>query len=115
MKLQLKNKFNHQLIFDGIEDMYYDADIVGSGKITDYKSIYHLENSLPITEFNKLIDETGSKRVLPFKTFKTIDNFTLMYKLSEISTNKILFIISTGESQPGRYMIFLEGIWELTE
>jgi hypothetical protein len=109
MKIRLETTYNHKPFFDGKENEFYNIEIFPLIKISSFKSFYKLKSLIETKFFDEIIKSSNGKQIFPFETFKSIqDDLTLMFCQDEDR----IFVISAGESQPGRYKIFLEGVWK---
>lgn len=117
MKLISEINENHKLIYDGDENGYYEKEVFDKYKITDFKSLYKMNEFIDDKSMNNLLDTINGYQIHPFKTYKTKKDELMLKFFMQTGRNdkKLLCIVSAGESQPGRYKIFLEGVWEILE
>lgn len=122
MKINKIKQYKDSLVFDDIDDTYYHFTVpfvvvdenIGI-TLSEFKSLYKLKPILGDVVFNQLINQIEGieeSKVFP-DAFSGISNLPINGCIKEINEKKYIFIISTGEFQPGRYKIYLEGIWEL--
>lgn len=115
---------NKKILYDGLEtEELYQKDFEVYGimfKIPDFmeNSIEKLKNSISNEDFGQIEElySSNSEFLKYFKDYKfdklplkSEENLSIYYLLSY---NKI-YLFSFGEKQPGRYMLFLEGVWDL--
>lgn len=115
---------NKKILYDGFEteELYLKtfeeyniifkiADFINN-PIGKLKSIISNENFAKIEE----LYSSNSEFLKYFKDFKfnnipmvSEENLSIYYLIEK----KIIYLFSFGEKQPGRYMLFLEGVWEI--
>lgn len=75
-----------------------------------------LKEILGETIFNQIIEKQGYKHPKgEFETYTGTYHLCLYYCFldSDSSDNQTLIVVSCGESQPARWMAYVEGIWEV--
>lgn len=102
-----------QKLFDGDEgeclQKVFNAD---DQKIT----VTDFYNS-PLRALKKEIDAESFDKVIEESKFNLINSHHEIYTSEEglevhyLIRNKLIYLFSYGEYQPGRYMLFLEGFW----
>ncbi|HCN51477.1 MAG TPA: hypothetical protein DIT10_20725 [Chryseobacterium sp.] len=107
--------FRHtkQKLFDGEE-----AEGLQKAFDIDYKktSITDFYNN-PLSALKKEIDDESFDKVIEESKFTLINSYTDTYVSEErlevyyLIRNELIYLFSYGEYQPGRYMLFLEGVW----
>lgn len=122
--IKVKELYQHKVIYDGEENAYYSHPIMlplenhkTSLNVTNFKGVQNLENRIPKSEFQKIMTDIKANKLEHFDFYNTqIDNLGLYFtEIPESSSGNILiFVISKGETQPGRFKIFIEGLWLLT-
>ncbi|MFZ5554749.1 MAG: hypothetical protein ACOZCO_16660 [Bacteroidota bacterium] len=127
MKFKKIDNIKAGLIFDGLEDDYYEYDLIikckneniqSSVKPYKFEYINKLLQKISREEYFSLMKSiSGSvQSQLIQDMFTGYRNFPLTYHVQEKDNSiKILIIASSGETQPGRYKIYLEGVWEIIE
>ncbi len=112
--------FKHKLLYDGLEEGYYNYlieinifDEVVLTNVIDYQNIFKLKK-IAIQEFDEIISLVNGKKIEAFDSYKGVNDLGLVYTFKQAAKSKrnYLIVLSKGEYQSGRYMIFLEGIWE---
>ena len=108
--------FSHEECFDDSLPKYYDYKVdfeeYGVFKLIEFFPLYKLIDKLKQENLQIILEDTNASKDSPFKVAKGL---ALYYKEIELSCNsKIIAIISSGETQPGRYQIFKEGVWEIS-
>lgn len=111
------NSIKREKIFDGIESEFLkkvfkqniDGKIISFSARDFYNNpLRDLKNEISNNEFDMLIStEKFSKEKNFFENYKSQENLNVYYMVKE---GKI-FIISFGEFQPARFLIFIESIW----
>ena len=111
-------------LFDGLEtEELYQRDFEVHGikfKIPDLmeNSIEKLKKSISTEEFGQIEEaySSNSEFLKYFKDYKfdklplkSAENLSIYYLLRDSK----IYLFSFGEKQPGRYMLFLEGVLEL--
>lgn len=102
-----------QELFDGDErECLQKVFQVDDQKIslTDFynNSLRALKKEIDAESFDKVIEESK---------FNQINNYNEIYTSEEglevhyLIRNEMIYLFSYGEYQPGRYMLFLEGVW----
>lgn len=84
----------------------------------DYKetSITDFYNN-PLRALKKEIDDESFDKVIEESKFTLINSYNETYVSEEglevyyLVRNELIYLFSYGEYQPGRYMLFLEGLW----
>lgn len=116
--MELKKIANKQLIYDGLNDKFYDEHTfkLYNGEeikfsILDFIRLENLEKSNDEKPLLNLIlknCETIYRYSPSIELFgyKGQEDLSVKYKM----INKHIVVLSLGESQPGRYKIYLEGI-----
>jgi hypothetical protein len=107
-------------MYDGLQDAFYNSlfeAALGENrigfKISDFKNIYSLKAEINPDFFAEIIKSIKAKRNEPFESYVGTKGLAVEYLIQKNDDEKeFLIVVSTGESQPGRYMIFLEGVWE---
>ncbi|MDR6919761.1 MULTISPECIES: hypothetical protein [Chryseobacterium] len=102
-----------QKLFDGDEgeclQKVFNADDQ-KATVTDFY------NS-PLRALKKEIDAESFDKVIEESKFNLINSHHEIYTSEEgldvhyLIRNKLIYLFSYGEYQPGRYMLFLEGVW----
>ena len=113
---------NKKILYDGLEteELYKTTFQVNNiiFKISDFKdnSVDQLRDIISNDDFRQIEEffNSNSEFLKYFKDYKfdkiplkSEENLSIYYLLQE---DKI-YLFSFGEKQPGRYMLFLEGIW----
>lgn len=106
-------------LFDGEEEGFYTFKysfttpaIVIYERDFRKNSFANLQKLMPGNDFSQLMSDGMFKLPIPpFTKFSGSDNLELAYYMS----GNYLFIFASGESQPGRYKIYLEGIWAVQQ
>lgn len=71
----------------------------------------------PLRALKKEIDAESFDKVIEESKFNLINNYNEIYTSEEglevhyLIKNEMIYLFSYGEYQPGRYMLFLEGLW----
>ncbi len=114
---------NRKLLFDGPEHEFKQAviNIHAPGRAAttvevfreNFKEIRDLKEILSSSEFTIIMSECKVKQSDFLGIFKNQDNLKSYYILLDNAETNYLIIVSYGEFQPCRYMLFLEGIWEV--
>ncbi len=71
----------------------------------------------PLRALKKEIDAESFDKVIEESKFNRINNYNEIYTSEErlevhyLIKNEMIYLFSYGEYQPGRYMLFLEGVW----
>ncbi len=127
MKIAKTNISSLGLVYDGEEDGYYEFILKlqleskletltekpfkfpyfsSLLKILDKNEYQDLISSLPAAKPSKLIEDM----------YLGTNGFPLTYTIhNTMIGKKFIIIVSSGEFQPGRYKIFLEGVFEIFE
>lgn len=118
--------FNNNLLFDGMEENYCESNFIYTSKInqnkinfssTDFSYIDELINKIGHENFKEIINKIQS--ATPSKYFPNLytgtDKLALRFLLKELDDKTFLIIVSSGEFQPARYKLYLEGIWDVSE
>ena len=109
-------------LFDGDESLYYDRilhlTIAELGEVKLNSNMFNPDNRFKYLE-SKLGREEFLQVILAgnFKgPIGVTENYTGKFDLSlyHAIIGKYVAVFATGEKQPTRFMIYLEGIWELT-
>ncbi len=119
--MELKQVVGKQLIYDGLDDKFYDEHsfkldngdeikfspletirLENLEKSNDKKTLLNLilENCDTIYRYSPSIELFG---------YKGQENLSVKYQM----VNQYTIVLSLGESQPGRYKIYLEGIFQI--
>lgn len=108
-----KNKITRQKLFDGDEQECL-------------KEIFEIENqkiklidfyNSPLRDLKKEIDGESFDTIVRENGFNIRNSFIEKYVSEEglevhyLKKNDVIYLFSYGEFQPGRYMVFLEGIY----
>ncbi|WP_426482343.1 hypothetical protein [Chryseobacterium sp. R2ACT005] len=108
-----KNKITRQKLFDGDEQECL-------------KEIFEIENqkikwidfyNSPLRDLKKEIDGESFDTIVRENGFNIRNSFIEKYVSEEgleihyLKKNEMIYLFSYGEFQPGRYMLFLEGIY----
>lgn len=108
-----KDEIARQKLFDGNEEKCLKEDFeIKNQKI----KLIDLYNS-PLTALKNEIDNTRFDIIVKESQFNLIKSFTEKYisadglEIYYLKNNDMIFLFSYGEYQPGRYMLFLEGVW----
>ncbi|MEJ5102684.1 hypothetical protein [Chryseobacterium sp. MYb328] len=107
--------FHHtkQKLFDGEEEKALQKVFDIDYKKTSIKDFYNN----PLRALKKEIDEESFDKVIEESKFTFINNYNETYLSEEglevyyLIRNELIYLFSYGEYQPGRYMLFLEGLW----
>ena len=120
--MSMRELENKKILYDGLEteELYKTTFQVNNiiFKISDFKdnSVDQLRDIISNDDFRQIEEFCNSnseflKYVKDYKfdkiPLKSEENLSIYYLLQE---DKI-YLFSFGEKQPGRYMLFLEGIW----
>lgn len=110
-----KNEISRQKLFDGDEEKAL-------------KEIFEIENkkiklidfyNSPLRELKKEITEENFNLIIKESQLVLKNSFIETYiseeglEVNYLKVNDVIYVFSFGEYQPARYMIFLEGIWEI--
>ena len=108
-----KNEITRQKLFDGDEERCL-------------KEIFEIENqkiklidfyNSPLRDLKKEIDDESFETIIIESKFKVKNSFIEKYVSEEgleilyLKNNDLIFLFSYGEYQPGRYILYLESIW----
>lgn len=107
-------------LFDGLNDEFYDfthqfeKPLAVSIRPTDFycQAFSQLATVLSPPDFSQLVREGHFRKtnsLFAEHTYEGTDEFDLTYCLIDT----YLFIFASGEFQPGRYKIYLEGVWQV--
>lgn len=111
-----KTEITRQKLFDGDEERCL-------------KEIFEIENqkiklidfyNSPLRDLKKEIDDEGFDAIVRESGFNVRNSFIEKYISAEgleihyLKKNDMIYLFSYGEYQPGRYILFLEGIWHYT-
>lgn len=108
-----KLKIERQKLFDGLEDEFYSKKFcieINESKI-EFIVFEITPNKLYKSDFKNKLDLIDSEFILNKEEniYKNIDNLPLYYLIKD----NYFILFALGEYQPGRYMLFLEGVWDL--
>jgi hypothetical protein len=110
-----KNEITRQKLFDGDEQECL-------------KEIFEIENqkiklidfyNSPLRDLKKEIDDESFETIVRESKFNVRNSFIEKYVSEEglevhyLKKNDMIYLFSYGEFQPGRYMLFLEGIYHI--
>ncbi|OCA74496.1 hypothetical protein [Chryseobacterium arthrosphaerae] len=108
-----KDEIARQKLFDGNEEKcLQEVFEIKNQKI----KLIDLYNS-PLTALKNEIDNTRFDLIVKESQFNLVNSFTEKYisedglEINYLKNNDMIFLFSYGEYQPGRYMLFLEGVW----
>ncbi len=111
--LMKKDEIARQKLFDGNEEKcLQEVFEIKNQKI----KLIDLYNS-PLTALKNEIDNTRFDLIVKESQFNLVNSFTEKYisedglEINYLKNNDMIFLFSYGEYQPGRYMLFLEGVW----
>lgn len=100
-------------LYDGVENGFYKTgiDLEHESKIvsfvySDLVYLSNLKNEMNESDFEIVLSTIQGVLKKPFNTYVSKNDMTLSY----FQTNYALYLISYTESQPGRYIVFLEGL-----
>lgn len=108
-----KTKIIRQKLFDGDKERCL-------------KEIFEIENqkiklidfyNSPLRDLKKEIDDKSFETIIIESKFKVKNSFIEKYVSEEgleilyLKNNDLIFLFSYGEYQPGRYILYLESIW----
>lgn len=107
----MKNlNYNRVKLFDGLENELFDKDFLL--EIENKKVVFIADDLTP----NKLANLTDRKLFIN-ELDLTFNNIIIHTKdrlqVYYLKEQELLIVFSLGEYQPARYMLFLEGVWEL--
>lgn len=113
--------YKDELVFDNTDEQYYDFiihfkdEFDSKIKLSNFKNLYKLESIFGEKGLYNLVNLIDGARENPSfkKAFSGSSGLPLYGYLSKLSNRNLVYIISTGEFQPGRYKIYLEGVWEI--
>lgn len=116
--MELKKVEGKQLLFDGSNNEFYDRHCfkLNNGDelnftFQEFKSLTTLEKEGQTNLLNAILKSIPSiKRFAPEPDFIYYKNENGL-SVSLLETNKYLIVISSGEVQPGRYIVFMESIF----
>lgn len=119
--IRLVKKFDNNLVYDGEDQGFYknitftiDEDLIVNIEVLRAKYFNSLGTILSESEFENI---KISHNVKPSESFPNAyvseNNFPQRFQISENGNQKVLVLLSFGEFQPGRYKIFIEGVWEI--
>lgn len=98
---------NEKKLYTESHDIQVESQKV-SFLINDTLPLNNLSKEVSQTFFYQIIEETNASKNI-FDGFDSIDGFTLRYLIK----NKLLIVISSGETQPHLFKLFVEGIWKV--
>ena len=102
-----------QKLFDGEEEQCLNEVFEIENQRISLADFYNK----PLKELKKEIDHESFDIVIEVSKFSLVNSFFEKYssedglEISYLKSNDTLYLFSYGEYQPGRYMLFLEGIW----
>ena len=103
-------EFKRTKLFDGVEYELFNKEFLLN---IEGKSLSFIADD--ITQF-KLIDYQGKQEIIYELLLKSEGNSDIITKeglqVYYLSKDDLLIVFSLGEYQSGRYMLFLEGIWQ---
>ncbi|ANF52008.1 hypothetical protein A0O34_16470 [Chryseobacterium glaciei] len=108
-----KNEIARQKLFEGDEEKCLKE--VFEIENQDIKLIDFYNN--PLRDLKKEIDNESFDTIVKENEFTERKSFIEKYLSEEgleihyLKKNDAIYLFSYGEYQPGRYMLFLEGIW----
>jgi hypothetical protein len=109
--MKLKGKAAMHLVFDGSEDDYYSATIISGLDVKSFESLGKLRTKIDETTWTWLLREIEVHEQADFNSFVSIKSGLELQFIWDMKNNQIV-VISSGEKQPGRYQIYLEGIFQ---
>jgi len=108
-----KTEISKQKLFDGDEEIgLKEVFEIGNQKVR-LIDFYHN----PLWELKKETDDKSFGIIIKESNFNLTNNFIEKYTSEEgleilyLKNNDEIYLFSYGEYQSGRYMLFLEGIW----
>ncbi|RKR11594.1 hypothetical protein C8C83_3334 [Flavobacterium sp. 90] len=107
---KLFDGFESDIIHQTFEIAYANKKI--KFKVTDFidNSLKDLLNYINESELNQILSDLNLSKVDSFiPKYKSVDNLDMYFCVKE----DVLFLFSYGEMQPMRYVMFLEGIYNL--
>ena len=112
--IELEKEYKHQLVYDGDQHGFYHEKIFNRFEETDFVSLEKANSFISEFEIEQIVFTLSAYKRQPFGIYKTkLDDLTLSYVLFNEDAKLMMLIISEGETQPGRYKIFLEGLWRI--
>lgn len=103
-------EFKRTKLFDGVEYELFNKEFLLN---IEGKSLSFIADD--ITQF-KLIDYQGKQEIIYELLLKLDGSSNIITKeglqVYYLSKDDLLIVFSLGEYQSGRYMLFLEGIWQ---
>src|SRR5687768_7085810 len=113
-RLVKKAKISGKQVFDGNNHQYYQQQILGEIPISKFHDFQNLKDLIGHDSFEQIIRDLSAIKVEHFDAYNSKNNgLGLQFSFMMDNSNDKLVVISTGEKQPGRYQIFLEGIWQV--
>ena len=107
------------MLYDGEGNSYYDFTVrtLISGRnisadLVDFKWLFELREEVGGSAFQALLKNLNYTSGQISDTYLGTDELAIKYCVCTVEGNKYITVISTGEFQPGRYKIYLEGVWE---
>lgn len=115
----MQNLISRQKIYDGVLEQCIDNEHVIHFQNKEIRldikvfTIHEL-SQLNVLTLEKVLPQIVHKRSKMFGTYQDQDGLPFFYNILNASfdESKYLVICSFGEVQPGRYKIFLEGVWK---
>ncbi|BAP32485.1 uncharacterized protein CHSO_3448 [Chryseobacterium sp. StRB126] len=108
-----KAEIARQKLFDGDEEKCLKEVFEIKNQIITLTDLYNN----PLRALQKSIDDETYYTVIKEGNFNLINSFNEKYLSEEglevyyLIRNELIYLFSYGEYQPGRYMLFLEGLW----
>ena len=107
------------LLFDGHNDKFYEYKILliqfkeFATQIHFCDDFGNLKNIISSEQLESLLQ--SQNRIIKGNNgyFYCNNGLGLYFKLFMHNDKKYLLLLSAGEKQPGRYQIYLEGVWEV--
>jgi hypothetical protein len=111
--MTLELNYLHKLYYDGEDTDFYDLKIFDLFSIVDFQGMSKLLEKVGELSFMKIISESNAVYLEPYKAYKSsLDNLPLKWATNSHDGHVYYYIISLGETQPGRYKVFLESVWK---
>lgn len=111
-------EFKSKLLYDGTSQHFYENAIelynkLYSVNIIEFKYFNKIKNDFVPSDVLQILSELKDIRQSDYFPDSYIgrDQLPLKYKVDE--KENVLIIVSHGEFQPGRYKLYLEGIWKI--
>lgn len=108
-----KTEITRQKLFDGDEEKCLKEVFEIKNRIITLTDFYNN----PLRALQKVIDDKSFYTIIKEGNFNLMNSFNEKYiseeglEINYFYDNGMIFLFSYGEYQPGRYILFLEGVW----